>query len=86
MRRALISFPAVVSMVLGSTECSGCSIRRHCSSVFIGTGAFGITDLAYDSGARRLIAALVRTKCYWQCGPETGMIWSIDPLTAQSVL
>ena len=52
------------------------------------TGVFGIADLAYDSGTGRLIAASVGIKslCRRQCLPETGMIWSIDPLTAQSVL
>jgi len=57
---------------------------------FIGdTGIFGVTDLAYDSFTHRLIAVSVGVKdCFlpWQCVPETGMIWSIDPLTAQAVL
>lgn len=50
-----------------------------------GTGVFGITDLAYDSFTRRLIAVSVGMKCF-NCGPQTGMIWSIDPLTAEAVL
>lgn len=55
---------------------------------FIGdTFVSGITDLAYDSFTRRLIAVSVGVKCIsFNCSPLTGMIWSIDPLTAQSVL
>jgi len=54
-----------------------------------GTGIFGITDLAYDSFTRSLIAVSVGIKCYPfpnPCGTETGMIWSIDPQTAALVL
>lgn len=50
------------------------------------TGVLGITDLAYDSSTQRLIAVSVGLKCYWECGPQAGTIWSIDPLTAQAVL
>jgi hypothetical protein len=48
----------------------------------------GITDLAYDSFSQRLIAVSVGVKnyCIVHCPPQSGMIWSIDPLTAQSVL
>ncbi|HEY4901215.1 MAG TPA: PEP-CTERM sorting domain-containing protein [Terriglobales bacterium] len=49
------------------------------------TGVFGITDLGYDSLSQRLIAVSVGIKCF-QCGPQSGMIWSINPLTAQAVL
>ncbi len=58
-------------------------------SVIGDTGVFGITDLAYDSFTHRLIAVSVGIKdCFipWQCVPETGMVWSIDPSTAQAVL
>jgi len=56
---------------------------------FIGdTFVFGITDFAYDSFTQRLIAVSVGVKndCFVNCFPQTGMIWSIDPLTAQAVL
>ncbi len=51
------------------------------------TDIFGITDLAYDSFTQRLIAVSVGMKCSEPfCGPQTGMIWSINPRTAQAVL
>ena len=42
----------------------------------------GITDLAYDSFTRRLIVVSVGVKCIsFNCAPQTGMIWSIDPFS-----
>lgn len=51
------------------------------------TAVFGIADIVYDSFTQRLIAVSVGIKCAEPyCGPPTGMIWSINPWTAQAVL
>jgi len=55
---------------------------------FVGdTLVSGITDLAYDSFTRRLIAVSVGVKCIsFQCPPQTGVIWSIDPFSPTPLL
>lgn len=93
-----VGMPGVQGIALGPGGIYGAEIGgglwlldpKTLQLTFIGnTFVDGITDLAYDPLTHSLIAASVGMKCYPSpnhCGTESGMIWSIDPLTAQSVL